>query len=73
MLKENAIHTLRTTAKKVGYKEMDKYIEALNSKDANMFVDDISGLELLGGASDASANDAVRALSYIINKALDRA
>jgi len=70
MLKENGIDTLKKIATKVGYKDIDKYIETLNTEDANLFAEDISALELLGGASDASANDAVRALSFIINKAL---
>ena len=73
MLKENGIDTLKKIAQKVGYKDIDKYIETLNTQDANLFAEDISALELLGGASDASANDAVRALSYIINNALQKA
>jgi len=70
MLKENGIHTLKKKAKEVGYKGIDKYIDALNG---NSVIDDISSLELLGGASDASANDAVRAISYMINTALNKA
>jgi hypothetical protein len=50
---------------------MDAYIEALDRDDA--VIDDISAFESLGGASDASANEAVRALSHIINKALNTA
>lgn len=73
MLKANGINTLKNIAKHVGYKDIDKYIETLNTDDANLFAEDISALELLGGASDASANDAVRALSYIINRALNKA
>lgn len=73
MLKENGIDTLKKIATKVGYKDIDKYIETLNTEDANLFAEDISALELLGGASDASANDAVRALSFIINQALQTA
>lgn len=73
MLKANGINTLKNIAKRVGYKDIDKYIETLNTDDANLFAEDISALELLGGASDASANDAVRALSYIINRALNKA
>lgn len=70
MLKSNGIHTLKKKAKEVGYKGIDKYIDALNG---NGYIDDISSLELLGGASDASANDAVRAISYMINTALNKA
>jgi hypothetical protein len=70
MLKANGIHTLKKKAKEVGYKGIDKYIDALNGIG---YVDDISSLELLGGASDASANDAIRTISYMINTALNNA
>lgn len=71
LLKENVKDQLQKTAENVGSVEMDAYIEALDRDDA--VIDDISAFESLGGASDASANEAVRALSHIINKALNTA
>lgn len=71
MLKENVKYTLQKTAEEVGSVSMDSYIEALDANDGSF--QDISMFELYAGASDASANEAVRALSYIINKALNKA
>jgi hypothetical protein len=73
MLKDNGAATLKKIADEVGNPDMDKYIQSLMSEDSSLVVDDISQYEMLAGAADASANEAVRALTYIINKALNKA
>lgn len=73
MLKDNGAATLKKIADEVGNPDMDKYIQSLMSEDSSLIVDDISQYEMLAGAADASANEAVRALTYIINKALNKA
>lgn len=73
MLKENVIHKLKTTANEVGNPEMDSYINALNSDMAADAIDDIGTLSSWAGAADASSNEAVRTIAYIINKALTSA
>ena len=73
MLKENVQYTLRKIAKETGNPDIEAYIKVMDSTDSSMFIDDISIFETVVGSSDQSANEAVRALSYMINKALNKA
>jgi hypothetical protein len=73
MLKENVIYKLKTIANEVGNPEMDAYLNALNSDIASDAIDDIGTLSTWAGAADASSNEAIRAIAYIINKAMTAA
>ena len=75
MLKKNVAQTIRNQAEKAGSIEGLEYVENVVEQfgvdDNPIFSEDISSFEKWAGSMDSSTNEAIRAMSHMINNALD--
>jgi hypothetical protein len=71
MIKENVINKLSDIGNQVGNPEMGDYLNALNSEMSSDLIDDIGMFESWAAPADASTNEAVRTIAYLINKAMN--